>query len=111
MKQEFGWIASAAVWLSAPCLAVAQEDDESLVASPVIVHTPGPARTADELIGNASALEREEIVETLAGSLGDTLDGEPGVSSTFFGQGRQSSGAARPGRRTGSGADQRDRCD
>ncbi|NBC21025.1 MAG: TonB-dependent receptor, partial [Alphaproteobacteria bacterium] len=91
MKQEFGWIASAAVWLSAPCLAVAQEDDESLVASPVIVTTPGPARTADELIGNASALEREEIVETLAGSLGDTLDGEPGVSSTFFGQ-----GASRP---------------
>ncbi len=90
MKQEFGWIAGAAIWLSAPVFAAAQEED-ALIASPVIVTTPGPARTADELIGNATALDREDIVERLAGSLGDTLDREPGVSSTFFGQ-----GASRP---------------
>ena len=91
MKQELVWIFGAAVWMSAPQLATAQSDEDTLYASPVIVTTPGPARSADELIGNTTALDREDIVETLAGSLGDTLDREPGVSSTFFGQ-----GASRP---------------
>ena len=59
--------------------------------APVIVTAPGPDRSADELVGNASAIDREEILETLSGSLGDTLDREPGVASTFFGQ-----GASRP---------------
>ncbi|MEM9225535.1 MAG: TonB-dependent receptor, partial [Pseudomonadota bacterium] len=57
----------------------------------IIVTTPGPDRSADELIGNASALDREDIIERLAASLGDTLDSEPGVASTFFG-----AGASRP---------------
>ncbi len=57
----------------------------------IIVTTPGPERTADELIGNATSLDREDILESLAGSLGDTLDKQPGVSTTFFGQ-----GASRP---------------
>lgn len=73
-------------------LANAQSDGEdALVASPIIVTAPGPARSADELIGNATALDREDILESLASSLGDTLDRQPGVSTTFFGQ-----GASRP---------------
>ena len=57
----------------------------------VIITTPGPERSADELIGKATSLDRDEIVETLSGSLGDTLDREPGVATTFFG-----AGASRP---------------
>lgn len=69
--------------------AIAQDDERR--EAPVIVTAPGPDRSADELIGKATAVDREEILETLAGSLGDTLDRQPGVSSTFFGQ-----GASRP---------------
>ncbi|MEQ9435704.1 MAG: TonB-dependent receptor [Hyphomonas sp.] len=63
-----------------------QLEDQELRASPVIVTAPGPDRTADELIGNATVIEREDVLEMLAGSLGDTLDRQPGVSTTFFGQ-------------------------
>jgi iron complex outermembrane recepter protein len=52
----------------------------------VIVTTVGPEHSADELINNAAALDREEIVERLSSSLGDTLENQPGVSSTAFGQ-------------------------
>ncbi len=69
--------------------AYSQENTERL--DTVIVTAPGPERTADELIGNATAIPRDEIVTHLAASLGDTLDHEPGVASTFFGQ-----GASRP---------------
>ncbi|MEM9739200.1 MAG: TonB-dependent receptor [Pseudomonadota bacterium] len=57
----------------------------------VIVTGAGPERSADELIGNATAIDREEIIERLTTSLGDTLEGQPGVASTAFGQ-----GASRP---------------
>ena len=67
------------------------EEGETLTADTIIVTAPGPARSADELIGKATALDREDIVERLATTLGDTLDSEPGVSTTFFGQ-----GASRP---------------
>ena len=72
-------------------LALAQETDTPRIEAPIIVTAPGPARSSDELIGNATALDREDIVGRLSGSLGDTLSGQPGVSSTFFGQ-----GASRP---------------
>ncbi|MEM9571034.1 MAG: TonB-dependent receptor [Pseudomonadota bacterium] len=70
--------------------AIAQDADE-LRAETIIVSGPGPDRSADELIGNATALDREDLLETLSASLGDTLDRQPGVSSTFFGP-----GASRP---------------
>lgn len=72
-------------------LAIAQETDTPRIEAPIIVTAPGPARSSDELIGNATALDRADIVGRLSGTLGDTLSGEPGVSSTFFGQ-----GASRP---------------
>ena len=75
----------------APMMLAQGSEEAALVADPIIVTVPGPDRASSELIGNASALEREDIVERLAGSLGDTLDREPGVSTTFFGQ-----GASRP---------------
>ncbi|MFN3609633.1 MAG: TonB-dependent receptor, partial [Hyphomonas sp.] len=72
-------------------LALAQETDTTRIEAPIIVTAPGPARSSDELIGNATALDRADIIGRLSGTLGDTLSGEPGVSSTFFGQ-----GASRP---------------
>ncbi|MEM9054482.1 MAG: TonB-dependent receptor, partial [Pseudomonadota bacterium] len=67
------------------------QDAEELREAPIIVTAPGPDRSADELIGNATAIDREELLENLQGSLGDTLDRQPGVATTFFGP-----GASRP---------------
>jgi len=72
--------------------AQAQEAEAPRRLEPVLITTaPGPDRASDELIGNATAMVREDIVRNLASTLGDTLSGEPGISSTFFGQ-----GASRP---------------
>ena len=73
-----------------PC-AVAQDDTDPLMEPVIIVTAPGGAREADELIGAASRLDREDLIEQLSTTLGDTLEFEPGVSTTFFGQ-----GASRP---------------
>nr|WP_083332699.1 TonB-dependent receptor [Hyphomonas sp. Mor2] len=69
--------------------AMAQDDERR--EAPIIVTAPGPDRAADELIGNATAIDREDILDNLSGSLGNSLDRQPGVSTTFFGQ-----GASRP---------------
>ncbi len=74
------------------CAGLAHAQEEApLIEQTVIVTLPGPDRTTDELIGNATILDRGQILDNLTGSLGDTLDSKPGVSSTFFGQ-----GASRP---------------
>lgn len=70
--------------------ALAQDADERREET-VIVTAPGPDRSADELVGNASLIDREELLQGLSSTLGDTLDRQPGVSTTFFGQ-----GASRP---------------
>jgi iron complex outermembrane receptor protein len=72
-------------------MAHAQAEDEVRIEQPVIVTLPGPQRTAGELVSNVAALDRKEIVESLSSTLGDTLDRQPGVASTSFGQ-----GASRP---------------
>ena len=72
-------------------MAHAQAEDEVRIEQPVIVTLPGLQRTAGELVSNVAALDRKEIVESLASTLGDTLDRQPGVASTSFGQ-----GASRP---------------
>ncbi|MFN7163873.1 MAG: TonB-dependent receptor, partial [Hyphomonas sp.] len=72
--------------------AQAQEAEVARRLEPVMITTaPGPDRASDELIGNATALDRADILGRLSGTLGDTLAGEPGVSSSYFGQ-----GASRP---------------
>lgn len=83
---RFFFLAVASGPLLAAIAHAQQVEDKELRASPVIVTAPGPDRNADELIGNATVIEREDILEMLAGSLGDTLDRQPGVSTTFFGQ-------------------------
>ncbi|MDJ0920780.1 MAG: TonB-dependent receptor [Henriciella sp.] len=87
MKKTFSRRLLVATLLAGASPAAFAED----TLDTVIVTTPGPDRSADELVGNVSALDREDIVESLAASLGDTLDREPGVSTSTFGQ-----GASRP---------------
>ena len=89
MSRFFLLSAVSAVSLSFGLSAAAQDAEDR--QETVIVTTPGPEREADELIGNATALNREEILENLYSTLGDTLDRQPGVASTFYGQ-----GASRP---------------
>lgn len=71
--------------------AYAQDAEAPLIADTVFVTIPGSDRSADELIGNATSIDREELLENLEASLGNTLDRQLGVSTTFFGQ-----GASRP---------------
>lgn len=78
-----------AVALLLPLSSVAVAEDDRLET--IIVSGAGPERSADELISNATAIDRDEILQTLSSSLGDSLVREPGVSTTFFGQ-----GASRP---------------
>jgi|AntAceMinimDraft_5_1070358.scaffolds.fasta_scaffold06780_4 iron complex outermembrane receptor protein len=89
MKKQLLAAASLIV-LSGTAFAQQVEDTERREA-PIIVTGPGPDRSADELIGNATAIERGDILQSLSASLGDTLDRQPGVASTFFG-----AGASRP---------------
>ncbi|MEM7459042.1 MAG: TonB-dependent receptor [Pseudomonadota bacterium] len=90
MNRKLLMAAAAAPLLIGAANAQASDDSER-VEGTIIVTAPGPDRSADELVGNATALDREEILETLSGTLGDTLDRQPGVSTTFFG-----AGASRP---------------
>ena len=81
-------LVAAALLLGASPLALAQEADENTQTLETIFITGvGPERSTDEMIGNATAIGRDELVDQLAGTLGDTLSSEPGVSSTYFGQG------------------------
>ena len=82
-------VLAATLLLGASPLAFAQEAPETL--DTIIVTGVGPQRDTDEMIGNATAINRDELVQKLSGTLGDTLASEPGVSTTFFGQ-----GASRP---------------
>lgn len=74
--------------LAAPGVAFAQSagrgDEEVIVTAPI-----EGARI--ESLQGAAVLRREDIIESLNGGLGDTLDAQPGVSTTFFG-----AGASRP---------------
>nr|WP_321361488.1 TonB-dependent receptor [uncultured Hyphomonas sp.] len=88
MKQLLLLAASSAVLAG---FAHADAPEKDLRQQSVIVTAPGPDRLEGELIGNATSIGREGIIETLGPTLGDTLDRQPGVSTTFFGQ-----GASRP---------------
>ena len=82
-------VVAASLMLGVSPLAFAQDAPETL--DTVIVTGVGPQRDTDEMVGNVTAINRGEIIEKLSGTLGYTLAGEAGVSTTFFGQ-----GASRP---------------
>ena len=74
-----------------PADSTSDTTENSFRQQTVIVTAPGPDRLSGELVGNATSIDREGLVETLGTTLGDTLDRQPGVATTFFGQ-----GASRP---------------
>ena len=76
----------AAIGILFPATALAQTTTEA----EIIVTAPLEGSRIESLQG-AAILRREDIVETLNGGLGDTLDAQPGISTTFFG-----AGASRP---------------
>lgn len=68
--------------------AYAQDGDVPVPFEDEIIVTGSPlARTADEALVGVSILSGDELTRKLAGTLGETLKSEPGVSSTFFGAG------------------------
>ncbi|MDB2438360.1 TonB-dependent receptor [Hellea sp.] len=79
---------AATLLISVSTSAFAQDGhllDEIIVTGSPLV------RSVDEAITGVSVLSGEELSERLAGTIGETLKSEPGVSSTFFG-----AGASRP---------------
>lgn len=68
--------------------AYAQDGD---IMDEIIVTGSPLVRSVDEAISGVSVLSGEELSNRLAGTIGETLKSEPGVSSTFFG-----AGASRP---------------
>jgi len=77
-------IAAIILSLSAPALAQDNIDEIIVTGSPL-------TRSVDDAITGLSVLTGEELSNRLAGTIGETLKSEPGVSSTFFG-----AGASRP---------------
>ncbi len=88
-------IGVAAVTLAAPGAfaqqAASPAADTGADRDVVVITGVGPTRSSDELIASTTVLTSDAVVERLAGGLGDTLKGLPGVASTSFGP-----GASRP---------------
>lgn len=72
-------------------VAWGQSEDQLKREEAVIVTAPGIEKLAGELISKVDALDRDDLIADLQGTLGDTLARRPGVSTTFFG-----AGASRP---------------
>jgi len=80
-------VSAATLLISVSASAYAQD-----ALSDEIIVTGSPlTRSVDEAITGVSILTGEELSNRLAGTIGETLKAEPGVSSTFFG-----AGASRP---------------
>jgi len=84
ISAALGALAAPAFAQQAPA-AVQEIEDEVRVEDRIVVTMPGPSREADELIGNAAVINRDEVLDRLEASLGDTLAKEPGIASTYFG--------------------------
>lgn len=70
--------------VAVPAFAANPDDEIIVTGSPL-------TRSVDEAITGVSVLSGDELADRLAGTIGETLKSEPGVSSTFFG-----AGASRP---------------
>ena len=83
MKHFYLSAAFAALATVSPAFAGADHDD-------IVVTAPLEGSRIESAQG-ATILRRDDIVQNLNGGLGDTLAGQPGISTTFFG-----AGASRP---------------
>lgn len=85
--KPFGLVAAFALgslWAGPALAQHTQEEPEIVVTAPI-------EGSRIESLQGAAILDRDEVIENLSNGLGDTLDSQPGVSSTFFG-----AGASRP---------------
>ena len=80
-------VSTATLLISISAAASAQDT----LTDEIIVTGSPLTRSIDEAITGVSVLTGEELSNRLAGTIGETLKSEPGVSSTFFG-----AGASRP---------------
>jgi iron complex outermembrane receptor protein len=76
----------ASMALAAPARAQTSTGDE-----PIIVTATALDDAEDRTIQAATTLDRDAVIANLGAGLGETLDSQPGVASTFFGR-----GASRP---------------
>ena len=84
-------VSAASLLLSMSAAASAQTNSSNALNDEIIVTGSPLTTTVDEAITGVSVLTGEELSRRLAGTIGETLKNEPGVSSTFFG-----AGASRP---------------
>ncbi|XBQ14906.1 MAG: TonB-dependent receptor [Oceanicaulis sp.] len=76
--------AASLIALSSPAFALdaapaAEETD-------VIVVTSAPIRvTSDELVGSVTVIDEDQLIRDLDGNIADTLERQPGVTSSYFG--------------------------
>lgn len=85
MYKYFITVSAAALLFGAPAYAQHVHEEDA-----IIVTAPLEGAIIESLQG-ANIVRRDEIIATMNGGLGDTLDAQPGVSSTSFG-----AGASRP---------------
>ena len=72
-------------------MAAAQSVGNDDTLEEVIVRSSPLLSGADEIVLGTTVLDRQDILQNLNGTIGETLSSMPGVSSTFFGP-----GASRP---------------
>ena len=89
MRKNFSLPLTLGVLLTSSALSSAAFAQEEL--DEIIVTGSPLSRTVNDTITGVSVLTGEELEDRLAGTIGETLKLEPGVSSTFFG-----AGASRP---------------
>jgi iron complex outermembrane receptor protein len=73
--------------VSAHAQAQAQVQDKPTELSPVVVTAPLPQTSQADLVEGSTVLTGDELDRRRAATLGETLQGTPGVSSTAFGPG------------------------
>ncbi len=78
---------AASMALAAPCLAQTSDSGDE----PIIVTATALDDAQDEALQGVTMLDRNALIDQLGAGLGETLDSQPGVASTYFGR-----GASRP---------------
>lgn len=89
LRARFILLPIASMALAFPCAihAADQVADASPALDEIIVTANPLGRTADELVQPVTVLSGEELDKKLRSTIGETLEHEPGVSTTDFGPG------------------------
>lgn len=91
LHSSFLFLALAMAAARAASSDVAPSGDDHLILDPIVTTASPLAREADEIAQPTSVLGGHLLDERRQPTLGETLSGEPGVDSTYFGP-----GASRP---------------